>query len=64
MAKITEKALRARDAKRDIGAELLQSMRDLKAGRWGRKTTIEMLPDGKVRRCIDLPGGKVTKEKS
>jgi len=36
---MTEKALRARDAKRDIGAELLQSIRDLKAGRWERKTT-------------------------
>lgn len=62
MAKMTEKALRARDAKRDIGAELLQSVRDLKAGRRGRKTTIEMLVDGKVRRCIELPGGKVAKE--
>lgn len=62
MAKMTEKALRARDAKRDIGAELLQSVRDLKAGRRGRKTTIEMLPDGRVRRCVDLPGGKVAKE--
>jgi len=62
MAKMAEKALRARDAKRDIGAELLQSMRDLKAGRWGRKTTIETLPDGKVRRCVKLPGGKVAKE--
>lgn len=62
MAKMTEKALRGRDAKRNIGAELLQSMRDLKAGRWARRTTIEMLPDGKVRRCIELPGGKVEKE--
>ena len=62
MAKMTAKALLARDAKRDIGAELLQSMRDLKAGRRGRRTTIEILPDGKVRRCIELPGGKVKKE--
>ena len=62
MAKMTEKALQARDAKRDIGAELLQSMRDLKAGRRGRRTTIEILPDGKVRRCIELLSGKVVKE--
>ena len=62
MAKMTEKALRARDAKRDIGAELLQSVRDLKAGRRGRKTTIEMLSDGRVRRCIEQPGGKVAEE--
>ena len=62
MVKITENALRARDAKRDIGAELLHSMRDLKAGRWARKTTIEMLPDGNVRRYSELPDGKVEKE--
>ncbi|MDP1733720.1 MAG: helix-turn-helix domain-containing protein [Sulfuritalea sp.] len=59
---MTEKALQARDAKRDIGAELLQSVRDLKAGRWGRKTTIETLPDGSVRRRIELPSGKVAKD--
>lgn len=59
MPKMRDKALLARDAKRDIGAELLQSVRDLKAGRWGRKTTIETLPDGSVRRRIELPGGKV-----
>lgn len=62
MAKMNERTLRTRDAKRDIGAELIQSMRDLRVGRWGRKTTIETLPDGKVRRCIMLPGGKVEKE--
>ena len=38
---MTEKALKTRDAKRNIGAELLQSVRDLKAGRWARKTTFE-----------------------
>lgn len=62
MAKMTEKALLARDAKRDIGAELLQSVRDLKAGRWGRKTTIEARPDGSVRRRIELPSGKVARD--
>jgi len=34
-----EKALRARDAKRDIGAELLQAMRDVKAGK-GKTYTV------------------------
>lgn len=60
MPKMTDKALLERDAARDIGAELLQSMRDLKAGRRGRKTTIETLPDGSVRRRVELPNGKVT----
>lgn len=62
MAKMSEKDLMARDARRDIGAELLQSVRDLKAGRRGRKTTIETLPDGSVRRRVELPGGKVEKD--
>ncbi len=62
MPTMTDKALQARDAKRNIGAELLQSVRDVKAGRWGRKTTIEVRPDGSVRRRIELPGGKVAKD--
>ena len=32
-----EKALLARDAKRDIGSELLQAIRDVKAGKYGAK---------------------------
>lgn len=62
MSTMSEKDLMARDAKRDIGAELLQSVRDLKASRWGRKTTIEILPDGSVRRRVELPGGKVERD--
>lgn len=62
MPKMTEKALLARDAKRDIGAELLDGVRDLRAGRWGRKTTIETLPDGSVRRRIQLPNGAVERD--
>jgi putative transcriptional regulator len=62
MPTMTDKALQARDAKRDIGAELLQSVRDLKAGRWGRKTTIETRADGSVRRRVELPSGKVARD--
>ena len=36
MAKMTERALRARDRKRDLGAELLASVREMKAGKVGR----------------------------
>jgi putative transcriptional regulator len=32
---LSEKTLRWRDAKRDIGQELLQAIRDVKAGRYG-----------------------------
>lgn len=62
MGKMTDKALRERDVGRDIGAELLQSVRDLKAGRIGRRTTIETGPDGKVRRRIEMPDGRVMKD--
>ena len=62
MPKLTKKALLARHAKRDIGAELLQSVRDMKAGRWGRKTTIETMPGGTVRRRVELPNGTVAKD--
>lgn len=62
MPTMTDKALQARDAKRNIGAELLQSVRDMKAGRWGRKTTIEIRTDGSVRRRVELPGGKVARD--
>jgi len=36
MAKMTERALRARDKKRDLGAELLASVREMKTGKVGR----------------------------
>lgn len=62
MAKMTDEELLTRDAKRDIGAELLQAARDLRAGKRGRRTTIETRPDGSVRRRIELPNGKVAKD--
>lgn len=40
---LTEKQLLERDAKRDIGAELLLSVRQLKAGK------------GKVVACVEIP---------
>ena len=48
-----------KEATRNVADELLQSARDLKAGRWGRKTTFETQPDGMVRRRVVLPDGKV-----
>ena len=62
MAKMTDKELLARDAKRDIGAELMQAARDLRAGHRGRRTTIELQADGSVRRRIELPNGKVARD--
>ena len=60
---MTEEELLKRDAKRDIGAELLEALQDLKAGRFARKTTFESLPGGEgVRRCIVRADGVVEKE--
>jgi len=39
---MTEKKLRTRDAKRDIGAELLASVLDMKAGKTGRVHRISL----------------------
>ena len=52
---MTDAQLKARDAKRDIGAELLESVRQMKAGQTGRSTRFEPLPDGSVRRTITGP---------
>lgn len=40
----SEKELRARDAKRDLGQELLQSVREMKAGRRGRVHKVKVSP--------------------
>lgn len=39
---LSEKELLARDAKRDMGAELLEAIRDVKAGRYGAKYEIDV----------------------
>ena len=49
---VTEKQLLARDAKRDIGAELLLSVRQMKAGK------------GKVVARVDVPAVTVARLKS
>ena len=56
---MTDAQLQARDAKRNIGAELLASVRELNAGKHARKTTFEPLADGSVRRTVMLAGGAV-----
>ena len=56
---MTDAQLKARDAKRDIGAELLESMRQIKAGQSGRSTAFVPLPDGSVRRTVTGPDGEV-----
>lgn len=54
MAKMTEKQLRARDAKRDIGSELLESVREMKAGRSGRVHKVAVSPVAEARIKVGL----------
>ena len=51
---MTEKELLERDAKRDIGAELLQSIREMKAGKRGRVHHIEISSVTEARHKVGL----------
>ena len=53
----TDKQLQARDAKRNIGAELLAAVQELHAKKAARTTTFEPLADGSVRRTVTLASG-------
>jgi putative transcriptional regulator len=55
----TDKQLQARDAKRNIGAELLAAAQELQAKKAARTTTFEPLADGSVRRTVTLASGVV-----
>ena len=59
---MTDEQLKARDAKRDIGAELLQAVQEIKAGKLARTTRFEPLPDGSVRRTVALADGAIQKQ--
>ena len=56
---MTDQQLQTRDAKRNIGAELLAAVRELKSGQISRKTSFEPLLDGSVRRTVTLADGTV-----
>lgn len=51
MTKMTERALRVRDAQRNLGAELLASVRELKAGKVGRvhRVTVSAIAEARAR---------------
>lgn len=56
---MTDAQLHKRDARRDIGAELLDAVRELQSGRAARTTTYSPLPDGSVQRTMTLADGTV-----
>ena len=58
---LDEKKLLERDAKRNIAEELLQSVRDIKAGKVGRVTTVEVSPLATSRLRIGLSQSEFAK---
>ncbi len=59
---MTDAQLKQRDATRNIGAELLEAVRELQTGKIGRTTTFEPLPDGSVRRTVTAGDGTFEKQ--
>ena len=51
---MNEKALAARDAGRDIGAELLQSIRDVKAGTVGKVNMVDISMAAQARQRLGM----------
>ena len=56
---MNEAQLQARDAKRDIGAELIEAVKELRAHKAARTTTFELLADGSMCRTVTLADGTV-----
>ena len=58
MKKMTEKQLKKWEQSRDIGQEILQGVRDIKAGRIGRHYTTESYPIVRAREKSGLSKAK------
>ena len=55
MTKMTERALLARDRKRDLGAELLASVREMKAGQVGHVQKVKRSAVTEARKRGESP---------
>ena len=62
MTKLSDKELAAWEKTRDLNAELLQSLQELKHGEWARKTEFTAQPDGSIRRVITRRDGTIEKD--
>ena len=58
---LSEKDILERDAKRNIAEELLQAVRDIKAGRVGRVSTVEVSPLASARLKLGLSQSEFAK---
>lgn len=57
--KLTEEQVLKRDADRDLNAELLDSIQELRNGDWARKTEFIPQDNGLIRRVVTLKNGEV-----
>jgi putative transcriptional regulator len=57
MAKLSERELLARDAKRDLGAELLASVKEMKAGKAGHvhRISVSTITEARARTGLSQP---------
>ena len=62
MAKLSGKKLAAWEKTRDLNAELLQAVRDMKRGKWARKTEFIPQRNGSIRRIVTRRDGTVEKD--
>ena len=62
MAKLSEKELAAWEQKRDLNAELVQALHEMKQTKWARKTEFTPQPDGSIRRVISRQDGTIEKD--
>lgn len=62
MAKLTGKDLAEWEKTRDLNAELLQSLQEMKRGEWARKTEFTHQADGSIRRVIMRRDGTIEKD--
>ena len=62
MAKLSEKELAAWEKNRDLNAELLQALHEVKRGEWARKTEFTNQVDGSIRRVITRRDGTIEKD--
>lgn len=62
MAKLSETELTSWEKTRDLNAELLQALQEVKRREWSRKTEFIPQPDGTVRRVITRRNDTVEKD--
>ncbi len=62
MAKLPDKELAAWEKTRDLNAELMRALHEMKRGDWARKTEFTIQENGSIRRVITRRDGTIEKD--